>query len=248
MKFVARTDKGEYRTHNEDLYFVDEKSGLFVVADGVGGHNSGDVASRVAVTVFQEWADTFSRPPDGSLGTSSAEKLKLLMKLAEEANQRVHTHSLNGDSNSGMGTTLIAGFITQFQLIYVHVGDSRLYILRNDTIDQITTDHSLVQKMVNLGQLIPQEARVHPKRNIIDRAVGFEPAVHVDCEIYPLHPEDIVLACTDGLHDMIVDDNEIAELISTASDLDKASSNLIDKALDYGGKDNVTLVLAALLG
>ena len=246
MKFAARTDKGKYRTLNEDLYFVDEKSSLFVVADGVGGHNAGDVASRIAVTVFQEWAEKFSKPPDGSLGTSPAEKLTTLKKLAKEANQRVHTHSLNGDSNNGMGTTLIAGFITQFQLIYVHVGDSRLYILRDGAISQITTDHSLVQKMVDVGQLTPQEARVHPKRNIIDRAVGFELAVHADCEIYPLYPEDVVLACTDGLHDMIVDDKEIAELITTAPDLDTASRNLINKALDYGGKDNVTLVLAAL--
>ena len=144
-----------------------------------------------------------------------------------------------------MGTTIIGGFITPSELIYAHVGDSRLYILRDGVLEQITTDHSLVQKLVDIGQLTAQEARVHRHRNIIDRAIGFEPTVDIDCEICPLNPDDIVLACTDGLHDMIVDDTEIARIIIDASDLDAASRGLIDKVLDYGGKDNVTLVLAA---
>lgn len=246
MKFSARTDKGKHRALNEDLYFVHEKSNLFVVADGVGGHNSGDVASRIAVAVFEEWVKESGKFSNGSLGKNPTRKLKVLRQLAEEANHRVYSHSLGESSNAGMGTTLIAGFITRFHLIYAHVGDSRLYILRNGIINQVTTDHSLVQKMVDAGQLTPKEARIHPKRNIIDRAIGFEPSVCIDYQVCPLCPKDIVFACTDGLHDMIVDDTEIAELITNASDIDMASRDLIDKSLDYGGKDNVTLVLAAL--
>ena len=247
MKFAARTDKGKHRALNEDLYFVDERSNLFVVADGVGGHNAGDVASRIAVAVFEEWVQEYGKSSNGSSGTNPTRRLEILKQLAEEANHRVYSHSLDDkSSNAGMGTTLIAGFITQFQLIYVHVGDSRLYILRDGNISQITTDHSLVQKMVESGQLTSKEARIHPKRNIINRAIGFEPSVCVDYQVCPLRSKDIVFACTDGLHDMIVDDADIAELITNASDIDTASRKLIEKSLYYGGKDNVTLVLTAL--
>ena len=241
MKFAARTDIGKYRTLNEDSYFVDEKIGLFALADGVGGHDAGDMASGIAVAVFQEWADEV-----GSLDTNPSGKLRTLKELTNKANHRVYAKSLTRKFGNGMGTTLIAGFITPSDLIYAHVGDSRLYILRDDILNQITTDHSLVQELVNIGKLTPQEARVHPRRNIIDRAIGFEPYVDIDCEIYPLTLGDIVLACTDGLHDMIVDDAEIARIITNnASDLDAASRELIEKVLEYGGKDNVTLALAA---
>ena len=245
MKFAALTDIGKYRTLNEDLYFVDEEIGLFVIADGVGGHDAGDVASRIAVAVFQEWADERYGVPADSLETSPARKLTTLKELTTEANRRVHERSLTRDFSNGMGTTLIGAFITSSELIYAHVGDSRLYILRDGILNQISRDHSLVQRLVDAGKLTPQEARVHSRRNIIDRAIGFEAAVEVDCEIYPLTPDDIVLACTDGLHDMIIDDAEIAQIISDASDLDAASRRLVDKVLEYGGKDNVTLVLAA---
>ena len=245
MKFAARTDIGKYRTLNEDSYFIDEEIGLFVLADGVGGHDAGDLASGIAVAVFQEWADEIHKLPADSIDSSPTGRLETLKELVNQANHRVYEKSLTRSFSNGMGTTLIGGFITPSELIYAHVGDSRIYILRDGVLGQITTDHSLVQKLVDIGQLTPQEARVHRHRNIIDRAIGFESSVEVDCEIYPLASDDIVLACTDGLHDMIVDDVEIARIITDASDLDAASRGLIDKVLDYGGKDNVTLVLAA---
>lgn len=245
MKFAARTDIGKYRTLNEDSYFVDEEIGLFVLADGVGGHDAGDLASGIAVAVFQEWADEIHKLPADSIDSSPTGRLETLKELVNQANHRVYERSLTRSFSNGMGTTIIGGFITPSELIYAHVGDSRLYILRDGVLEQITTDHSLVQKLVDIGQLTAQEARVHRHRNIIDRAIGFEPTVDIDCEICPLNPGDIVLACTDGLHDMIVDDTEIAQIIIDASDLDAASRGLVDKVLDYGGKDNVTLVLAA---
>ena len=245
MKFAARTDIGKYRTLNEDSYFVDEEIGLFVLADGVGGHDAGDLASGIGVAVFREWADELHKLPADSIDSSPTGRLETLKALVNQANRRVYEKSLTRSFSNGMGTTIIGGFIAPSELIYAHVGDSRLYILRDGVLEQITTDHSLVQKLVDIGQLTAQEARVHRHRNIIDRAIGFEDSVEVDCEICPLNPDDIVLACTDGLHDMIVDDTEIARIIIDASDLDAASRGLIDKVLDYGGKDNVTLVLAA---
>ena len=145
-----------------------------------------------------------------------------------------------------MGTTLIAGFLMPSYVVYVHVGDSRIYVLRDGIIQQITKDHSLVQEMVDRDVLTRQEARIHPQRNIINRAVGLDATVEIDCGMHPIQSEDIVLVCTDGLHDMIIDDTEIADLIASAPNLDAASHRLIDTALDYGGEDNVTLILATL--
>jgi len=175
---------------------------------------------------------------------SPDEKLRILKQLAIEANRRIYDYSQQNSLSDGMGTTLIAGFLMPSHLVYVHVGDSRIYVLRDGVIQQITKDHSLVQEMVDRDVLTLQEARIHPQRNIISRAVGLDSTVEIDCGMHPVHSADVVLVCTDGLHDMITDDTEIANLIASAPDLDAASRGLIDKALDYGGEDNVTLILA----
>ena len=239
MQFAAQTDKGKRRALNEDLYYVDENSNLLVIADGMGGHNAGEVASQIAVTVFQEWATDAA-----DLDLSPDEQLVVLKQLTAEANRRVYAYSQQHNLPDGMGTTLIAGFLTPTCLVHIHIGDSRIYVLRDDAIELITRDHSLVQKMVDSGILTPQEARVHPRRNVISRAVGLESTVPIDAGNIPLSPDDTVLLCTDGLYDMVIDDTEIAELIRSASDLEDASSALINQALDYGGEDNVTLILA----
>jgi protein phosphatase len=145
-----------------------------------------------------------------------------------------------------MGTTLIAGFVTFSYLTYVHVGDSRLYVLRDEKLTQITTDDSIVQKMVEKGEITLEESRTHEKRNIITKAIGLMPTVDVNADAYPLVAGDIVLACTDGLHDLIIDDREIAEIILAADNIEEAGQNLINKALDYGGTDNVTVLLVAV--
>ncbi|MCH8293237.1 Stp1/IreP family PP2C-type Ser/Thr phosphatase [Candidatus Poribacteria bacterium] len=244
MKIAARTDKGKLRKLNEDLYYVDEKSNLLVIVDGVGGHNAGDVASQIAVAVFHEWVEGMICQQPADFDVSPDEKLRILKQLAIEANRRIYDYSQQNSLSDGMGTTLIAGFLMPSHLVYVHVGDSRIYVLRDGVIQQITKDHSLVQEMVDRDVLTLQEARIHPQRNIISRAVGLESTVEIDCGMHPVHSEDVILVCTDGLHDMITDDTEIANLIASAPDLDAASRGLIDKALDYGGEDNVTLILA----
>jgi protein phosphatase len=170
-------------------------------------------------------------------------RLGVLSELAEEANQRIYTSTESQGKARGMGTTLIAGFITFSYLAYVHVGDSRLYVLRDETLTQITTDDSIVQKMVEKGEITPEEGRVHEKRNLITQAIGLRPEVTVNADAYPLVPGDIVLACTDGLHDLIINDAEIADIILSAADIEEASENLISQALDYGGTDNVTVLL-----
>ena len=243
MQFAAKTDVGKLRERNEDLYYFHQQLQMFAIADGMSGHNRGDLASRIALETFQVWAET-KASSESALGP--IKKLEVLGELADEANQRVYTAAERQGEIRGMGTTLIAGFVAFDYMSYVHVGDSRLYVLREETFTQITTDHSLVQEMVDKGEITPEEARVHARRNIITQAVGLAPTVTADVNTYPLELGDIVLACTDGLHDLIIDDAEIADIIRTAPNIEEACENLVNTALDYGGTDNVTVLLATV--
>ena len=242
MKFVAQTDVGKHRDRNEDAFDYDAEAGFFVVADGMGGLDAGDIASRATVAIFQQGLSQ----PDSITSCNKAGRLALLQNLAVEANDKVHTYANLYDFQTQMGTTLIAGFISGSHLLYVHVGDSRIYLIRQDKIRQLTRDHSLVQEMVDMGKISLDEARTHIQRNIINQAIGLEPVIDVDCGECQLEPGDILLACTDGLHDMITSDLEIADLIQTAETLDASASNLVQKALENGGMDNVTVVLVAI--
>lgn len=241
MKFIAKTDIGSLRERNEDSYYFDEKNRLFAIADGMSGQVHGDVASLVATQCFEEWVKDTPNPAS-DLGPIN--RLNILEKIANEANKRVYSMGHESDQYKKMGTTLTAGFVTPSYLAYVHVGDSRLYVLQNDILTQITTDDSLVQKMVEKGDITPEEGRVHPKRNVITQAIGLEPEVCLSSDVFPLAQGDIVLACTDGLHDLITDDTETRNIISSAPTLEAASENLVSRALAYGGTDNVTVLLS----
>lgn len=243
MQFVGQTDRGNLREINEDKHYFDAHLQLFAIADGMGGHDNGEVASKIAIETVQEWAKT-QVSPQGDLGPMK--RLSVLRELAEEANHRVHIAANNTRTLRGMGTTLIAGFVTPSYLTYVHVGDSRLYLLRDGTLTQITTDDTVVQEMVNQGEITIEESRVHEKRNRITRAIGLRATATLTLDAYPLNSGDVILACTDGLHDMIVDDTEIADIILTAATIEAAAENLVQQALAYGGTDNVTTLLFAM--
>ncbi len=240
MQFAAKTDTGKLRDRNEDQYYFHTQCQLFAIADGMSGHENGDLASKMAIEIVAEWAKT-QTSPQSDLGPMK--RLAVLTELAEEANERIYAAAQSSGKARGMGTTLIAGFVTLSYLTYVHVGDSRLYVLRDGKFTQITTDDTLVQKMVEKKEITPEESRVHEKRNIVTQAIGLLPNVTVSVDAYPLGPGDTVLACTDGLHDMIVDDAEIADIIKNARTLEEATDTLIETALDYGGTDNVTVLL-----
>lgn len=241
MNFIAKTDIGSLRERNEDSYYFDEKNRLFAIADGMSGHARGDMASRIALQIFEEWV---SETPNPASDLAPINRLNVLEKLAIEANRRVYNMGQESIQYQRMGTTLTAGFVTPSYLAYVHVGDSRLYVLHNDILTQITTDDSLVQKMIEKGEITPEEGRVHAKRNIITQAIGLAEEVSITSDIYPLASGDIILACTDGLHDLITDDTETRNIISSAPTLEAASENLISRALAYGGTDNVTVLLS----
>ncbi len=243
MNFVAKTDIGALRKRNEDSFFFDDENRIFAIADGMSGHARGDIASRIALKVFEEWV---AETPVTSSDLGPIQRLDILEKLAVEANRRVLAMGKDSHRFHRMGTTLTGGFVTPSYLAYVHVGDSRLYVHDQNTFTQITTDDSLVQKMIEKGEITPEEGRVHAKRNIITQAIGLSEEVIVTTDVCPLTRGNIILACTDGLHDLITDDAETQKIITDANTLEDASEKLIKKALSYGGTDNITVILVSI--
>ncbi|HEU4975123.1 MAG TPA: Stp1/IreP family PP2C-type Ser/Thr phosphatase [Baekduia sp.] len=226
---AARSDTGRQRPANEDSYWVNMP--LFVVADGMGGAQAGEVASRTAVDVFADGL------PDG--GGSNEERLA---QLVAEANARIHALSQRDEQRAGMGTTLTAAYVGEDDLAVAHVGDSRLYRLRGGALEQLTDDHSLVGELVRRGQISAEEAEDHPQRSIITRALGPEGEVAVDHHTWPVQDGDVFLVCSDGLSGM-VPDARMAEILRGAPSLERAAQALVAAANDAGGRDNITVVL-----
>ncbi|MCO5316208.1 MAG: Stp1/IreP family PP2C-type Ser/Thr phosphatase [Solirubrobacterales bacterium] len=224
-----RTDVGRHRQANEDSYLA--TSPLFVVADGMGGAQAGEVASLSAVQVFQNGL------PDGSQEAG-------LVELISIANRTVHEQARADANLAGMGTTITAAAVDgkRDQVTVAHVGDSRAYRLRQGILQRLTKDHSLVEEMRRRGQITAQQAEQHPQRSIITRALGPEPEVQVDVQSVAADPEDVFMLCSDGLTTMLGDE-QIADLINGATSLEAATRALIDEANRAGGRDNITVIL-----
>ena len=229
-RIASATDTGRRRRRNEDSFVV--RPPLFAIADGMGGAQAGEVASRLAAAVLTE--------ADG-LG-SGEERVE---ELIQEANRRVFQRASEDAATQGMGTTMTLALVDeQAGTVAVgHVGDSRAYRLRDGELEQLTEDHSLVQELVNSGRLSEEEAGSHPQRSVITRAVGTEPDVDVDTFTVEAHPGDLYLICSDGLTDMIGDAEIHAALDSASGNLDEAARSLAAAANRGGGEDNITVVL-----
>jgi serine/threonine protein phosphatase PrpC len=228
---VERTDTGRQRRGNEDAYFA--RSPLFAVADGVGGAQAGEVASQIAVEVLSKGL------PEG--GGSIEERLRARV---EEANLRIAELAQADERRAGMSTTLTLAYVGEDELSVVHVGDSRLYRLRDGAFERLTDDHTLVDELVRSGKLTQQEAEQHPQRSIITRALGSE-GIEADSRTWPARDGDVYLLCSDGLTGM-VDEARVGELLQAAPSLASAARTLIDAANDAGGRDNITVVLFRL--
>src|SRR5579884_2000189 len=228
---IALTDAGRQRRQNEDAKLA--RPPVFVVADGMGGAQAGEVASQIAIEAFED-----GLPDSGSPEERLAERVVA-------ANQRIHELAATEPDRAGMGTTLTAAYVDDGQLAIAHVGDSRAYRFRDGRLDRLTQDHSLVEELVRQQKLTPEQAAEHPQRSIITRALGPEPKVEVDTWTYPLRAGDVVLLCSDGLTSMISEE-DVAEILSGAQTLDQAGRRLIDAANDAGGRDNITVVLFRL--
>jgi serine/threonine protein phosphatase PrpC len=227
-----RTDTGRQRRGNEDAFYA--RAPLFAVADGMGGAQAGEVASHLAVEVLEQGL------PDG--GGSVEERLRARVR---EANARIMESAQADDARAGMGTTLTVAYVGEDALTVAHVGDSRLYRLRDSAFERLTDDHSLVEELVRQGKLTPEEADEHPQRSIITRALGAEEGVEADSTTWAGRDGDIYLICSDGLTSMIPEAH-VAQILAEAPSLASAGRMLIDAANDAGGRDNITVVLFRL--
>jgi PPM family protein phosphatase len=226
-----KSDTGRQRRANEDSFFV--RAPLFVVADGMGGAQAGEVASRLAAETFAS-----GLPDDGTSEQRLEERVRA-------ANARIHEVSQEDRALNGMGTTLTAAYLDDDELALAHVGDSRAYLLRDGELSRLTRDHTLVEELVRRGELTEQEAAEHPQRSIITRALGPEPDIDIDLHTHPVRAGDVLLLCSDGLTGMIGED-EVASILSGAASLGDAGRALVDAANAAGGRDNITVVLFRL--
>ena len=233
MKVYAITDIGRMRPINEDSYYAPADGERFcAVADGMGGHNAGEVASAMAIQVFSEEMRRTEDITAGALHTAVA-----------RANEAVYHKALENAGMSGMGTTFSA-LAEQGETAYLaHVGDSRIYLVRRGAILQLTTDHTLVEEMVQKGLITPREARVHPKRNIITRALGTEETVQIDIVQMGTRPGDAFFLCSDGMTNY-VDEREILRTAMSERDWPEKLRHLVSIALENGGADNITALFA----
>ncbi len=236
VKIAAKTDIGRKRSMNQDsLYYcetpIGSLSNVFAVADGMGGHSAGDYASACTVkTIEREIMMNDDREP-----------VRILKNAIETANEEVYTKALSDMSYSGMGTTVVCGTVEKDVLYVANVGDSRLYLI-NRHINQITKDHSLVEEMVRAGELREEEAKNHPDKNIITRAIGVAPRIDIDFFEVDLRRGDRILLCSDGLTNM-VDDDEILKLVRESESMERCIDELVRSANRNGGKDNITVVM-----
>lgn len=232
VAFGSRTDIGIVRKDNEDSLIA--AAPLFAVADGMGGHAAGEVASEIAISVLAEHAPPYADAE--ALGQAVVEANRAVMQAAQERRNR-----------KGMGTTLTAAILEGERLIIAHVGDSRAYLFHQGKLQQITRDHSLMADMIEAGQLTSLEARYHPKRSVITRALGSDPRMLADIYEINVKAGDRLLLCTDGLSSMVVDE-EIGEMLAQETDPQRCADKLVDEAIAAGGNDNITVVVVEIPG
>lgn len=241
MKIAAKTDIGRMRSSNQDSYAAGEfQNGVAwaVVCDGMGGNAGGNVASSTAVKSISDKITNSYRE-----GMTSSSIKNLLVTAITNANYEIYDMACGNSELSGMGTTVVAAIITEGTVYVAHAGDSRAYLISSDEIRQITKDHSLVQDMVEKGEITPDEARKHPSKNLITRALGVDEIIKIDFNVEDTDSDDLLLICTDGLTNF-VDTTEIFRIVSDNPHADIADT-LVDIANENGGGDNITVVAVA---
>lgn len=240
FNFAWQTHRGRVRDHNEDAVAVEPDSGLVVVADGIGGASAGEVASRLAIQTVTERFRGKSRPP-----VDKKDALRRAEAAVDAASRAIWEEASRTPGYAGMGTTVVVGYAREDWIAFAHVGDSRLYRLRNGDLVQLTRDHSLIQEVVDQGffEDLEQARRYGIAENILTRGLGSADPVRVDCGDANLLEGDIYLFCTDGLTNMVSDEGIRDLLLAQGDDLEKLSHSLIDAACNGGGLDNITVAL-----
>ncbi|EZH67198.1 hypothetical protein DH09_04485 [Bacillaceae bacterium JMAK1] len=238
MKVELRSDVGKMREHNEDVcdYFLSDDLLLAVVADGMGGHKAGDVASELAIQTLREaWKKQAPHATEEAMTT-------WLLHTITTANERIYEQSLTNTEMRGMGTTIVCALITKSEVISAHVGDSRLYVMKENHISQVTHDHTLVNELFRQGQISEDEAKNHPQKNVVTRALGTENQCNIDVLQHELSDTDTLILCSDGLSDKLSNDDFDAVLNQDIR-LEHKADQLLQLALDRGGEDNITFIL-----
>lgn len=237
MQIFSKTDRGRVRTDNQDAYFagkITDGSVFAVVCDGMGGANAGNVASELAVRHISEYVIRSYRD-----GMNMTDTEKTLKNAIVSANISLYDKAVNNAELAGMGTTAVAAFVKDGTAVIAHVGDSRIYLV-NGEIKQLTRDHSVVQSLIESGKITPEDAKVHPRKNVITRALGAEENVAVDSDCLNLSNGDTLLLCSDGLTNFL-DDKDILTVFQN-NDISAVAERLVEEANENGGGDNITVV------
>lgn len=234
------TDIGNFREQNEDHWIIDAERGVFIVSDGMGGRVAGELASKIVIEVLPDLLFTrLEKYHD----LESPEAKQVIIDVVAELSKLIHQESSKRPDFIGMGATVVLAVIRPPQSLIAHVGDSRAYVFRDNTLKQLTKDHSIIQILMDMGQLTPENAASHPARSQITQFVGMEGRVFPDVLYFTLHRGDRLLLCSDGLTGM-VDDPDIATILSMHAHPQKACQALIKAANKAGGKDNITAIIA----
>lgn len=246
IEVAGQTDVGRKRAHNEDSFAVYSEHGLYMVADGMGGHASGEVASRMAIETMRDFFMQTAQDPDKTwpykMDRSKDYDENRLITAIMLSNLRIYQTAKENPKQRGMGTTLAVVFVVDEGMYIAHVGDSRVYRIRGGRMTQLTEDHSLLNDYKKMKNLSEEEIEAFPHKNVIVRALGMKDTVKVDTRFEQPEPGDIILLCSDGLAGP-VSDEEIHHVVATSPDLSTAAQRLIDSANENGGPDNITAVL-----
>jgi PPM family protein phosphatase len=247
IEVAGETNVGMKRTHNEDVFSIIEESGLYIVADGMGGHASGEIASKMAVDAMREFFALTANDPERTwpykMDRSKGYEENRLITGIKLANLRIFESAQRDPRQRGMGTTIVALFAVENGVYIAHVGDSRVYRMREGKFEQLTEDHSLLNDYIKMKRLTAEEIANFPHKNVIVRALGMKDTVKVDTRLEQPRAGDVYLLCSDGLSGPVADP-EMLDTLSGASDLKTAASRLIARANENGGPDNITVVLA----
>jgi serine/threonine protein phosphatase PrpC len=246
LEIASCTDAGIVRSHNEDSIAADAARGLVVLADGMGGYNAGEVASGMATTVITtELQHLLDETPPYRVEPASGRAYgeTLMRDQIAKANTSIYQAAQSQPQYAGMGTTLVAAIFYDNKVTVAHIGDSRAYRLRGEAFEQLTRDHSLLQEQIDSGMITPEQAKFSQNKNLVTRALGIDPTVDPEIHVHDTRPGDVYLLCSDGLNDMVTDEDVSMTLQTLGANLRLAAQQLVQMANDNGGRDNVSVIL-----
>ncbi len=250
LEIASATDPGMVRSHNEDSIAADAANGLVVLADGMGGYNAGEVASGMATTVIiTEMQQALAKAQPYAIDERTKQEIgrRLVREQVLKANTSIYQAAQSQPQYAGMGTTLVTCLFYDNRVLVAHLGDSRLYLLRDNNFSQVTRDHSLLQEQIDSGLISAEQAKHAQHKNLVTKALGIDPSVEPEINEYPVKVGDLYLLCSDGLCDMVADEDIAMAVQTLGGNLKLCAEQLVQMANDNGGRDNVSVILVRVL-